>query len=192
MNHASRKEAVAKAKALIKRQPIFLDTETTGIGPRDNIVEISILNHDGRVLIDTLIKPVGKISPEAMAVHGITDEMVQDASRWPEVWDGIESVLSGRLVGIYNADFDLRMMVQSHQVNWMQWAQPKGMEVFCIMKLYAQFHGRWNSRRGNYKWQSLEAAGQQCGIPLPNSHRAKDDNLLTQAILLYMAEQEYT
>jgi DNA polymerase-3 subunit epsilon len=192
MNHASRKEAVAKAKALIKRQPIFLDTETTGIGPRDNIVEISILNHDGRVLIDTLIKPVGKISPEAMAVHGITDEMVQDASRWPEVWDGIESVLSGRLVGIYNADFDLRMMVQSHQVNWMQWAQPKGMEVFCIMKLYAQFHGRWNSRRGNYQWQSLEAAGQQCGIPLPNSHRAKDDNLLTQAILLYMAEQEYT
>ena len=127
-----------------------------------------------------------------MAVHGITDEMVQDASRWPEVWDGIESVLSGRLVGIYNADFDLRMMVQSHQVNWMQWAQPKGMEVFCIMKLYAQFHGRWNSRRGNYQWQSLEAAGQQCGIPLPNSHRAKDDNLLTQAILLYMAEQEYT
>jgi DNA polymerase III epsilon subunit-like protein len=190
MNHASRKEAITRAKALIERHPIFLDTETTGIGPRDNIVEISILNHDGQVLIETLVKPVGKISSEAMAVHGITDEMVQDASRWPDVWDGIESVLSGRLVGIYNADFDLRMMQQSHKVNWMQWSQPEGMEVFCIMKLYAQFYGRWNPRRGNYQWQSLETAGRQCGIPLPNSHRARDDTLLTQAILHYMAEYE--
>ncbi len=190
MNLSSRKDAIAKAKAFIERQPIFLDTETTGTGLRDNIIEISILDKDGLVLIDTLVKPVGKISTGAMAIHGINDVMVQHAPRWVDVWIEVESVLSNQLVGIYNADFDLRMMEQSHNLNWMQWSKPAGMEVFCIMNLYAQYFGQWNSMHGNYKWQSLDVAGRQCGIQLPNTHRAKDDTLLARAILCHMAEQE--
>ena len=57
------------------------------------------------------------------------------------------------------------------------------------MKLYAQFYGQWNPRHGNYRWQSLDQAGEQCGIPLQNSHRAKDDTHLTRALLEYMAAQ---
>jgi DNA polymerase III epsilon subunit-like protein len=190
MNLAARKQAIAKAKAMVERQPVYLDTETTGIGPNDNILEISIIDHDGRILVDTLVKPVGTISTPAMAIHGITEEMVSDAPRWGDVWGMIESVLADRLLGIYNADFDLRMMQQSHALNWMQWAEPAGLEVFCIMKLYAQFYGMWNPRRGSFRWQSLDSAGRQCGIHLPNTHRAKDDALLTQALLQHMAEQD--
>ena len=189
MISSARREAIQIAQERLKSQPIFLDTETTGTDPNDNIVEISVIDHDGSILVNTLVKPVGKISPGAMAVHGITDAMVVDAPRWNEVWPEVEAVLTGRLLGIYNADFDLRMMQQSHAHNWMQWKAPVGMEVFCIMKLYAQFYGEWNNRRGNYRWQSLENAGKQCGIPLPNSHRAKDDTLLTREILLHMAGQ---
>jgi DNA polymerase III epsilon subunit-like protein len=187
MNLSARRGAILKAQKMVSRQPVYLDTETTGTGPNDNILEIAVIDHDGEVLVDTLVKPVGRIHPDALAVHGIRDEMVADAPRWGEVWDEIETALLGRLAGIYNADFDLRMMKQSHARNWMTWTQPKGMDVFCIMKLYAQFYGQWNSRRGNYRWQSLDAAGRQCGIPLPNSHRALDDTLLTRAILRYMA-----
>ena len=123
-----------------------------------------------------------------MAVHGIRPEMLQDAPRWGEVWDEFEPILAGRLMGVYNADFDLRMMRQSHARSWMSWVQPEGLEVFCIMNLYAQYHGEWNARRGSYRWQSLDTAGRQCGIPLPNSHRALDDTLLTRAVLKYIAE----
>jgi DNA polymerase-3 subunit epsilon len=186
---SARREAIQIAKEKLKQKPVFLDTETTGTDKIDNIVEISIIDHDGSILIDTLVKPVGKISPGAMAVHRITDEMVAGAPRWSEVWPKLVAILSGRLIGIYNADFDLRMMKQSHARNWMQWQQPDGMEVFCIMKLYAQFYGDWNARRGNYRWQSLDNAGRQCGISLPNSHRAKDDTLLTREIFLHMARQ---
>jgi DNA polymerase III epsilon subunit-like protein len=38
---------------------VFLDLETTGLDPRtDEIVEIGILDEDGRVLLDTLVRPV--------------------------------------------------------------------------------------------------------------------------------------
>ncbi len=189
MNLSARREAIERAQEFLTRKPIYLDTETTGTGPNDNILEIAIINHDGTVLIDTLVKPVGKIDPGAQRVHGISAEMVAAAPRWGEVWDEIEAVLEGRLLGIYNADFDLRLIQQSHARNWLQWRQPEGLEIFCIMKLYAQFYGQWNSRRGNYRWQSLDNAQQQCGLTLANTHRAKDDTLLTRALLEYMAAQ---
>jgi DNA polymerase-3 subunit epsilon len=190
MSLAARKDAIQKAKAFTKRKPLFLDTETTGTGPNDNILEISIIDFEGHTLLDTLIRPIGTISPDALKIHGLTEDMTRDAPRWADVWEEIDGILSRQLIGIYNADFDLRMMRQSHTLNWMQWQMPAGMEIFCVMKLYAQFYGRWNPRRGSFYWQSLDAAGRQCGISLPNTHRARDDSLLTRAILLHMAAQD--
>ena len=190
MNMGAQKEAILSARKWLAQKPVYIDTETTGVGPNDGIVEISVIDHDGSVLVDRLVKPVGLIPAEAMAIHGITNEMVREALRWDAVWPEVEAALSNRAVGIYNADFDLRMLRQSHQKNWLRWYDPEGSAFFCIMKLYAQFYGEWNSRRGGYRWQSLEAAGRQCRIALPNSHRAKDDTLLTRAVLEYMAAQD--
>jgi DNA polymerase-3 subunit epsilon len=186
---SARQDAITTAKAWLEQRPVYLDTETTGIGSTDSIIEITVIDHDGSALIDTLVKPKGPISVDAARIHGIHDEMVQTAPSWNDVWPEVESVLTGRAVGIYNADFDLRVIRQTHQRHWIRWQQPPDSLFFCIMKLYAQFYGQWNSKYGNYRWQSLEAAGRQCGIPLQNTHRAMDDTLLTRAILLYMAEQ---
>ena len=189
MNNSPREEAIQKAREFLTNKPIYLDTETTGTGSNDNILEIAIIDHGGGVLIDTLVKPVGAIHPEAEKVHGINQTIVQDAPRWQDIWPEVESILRNRWVGIYNAEFDLRLMRQSHTRSWLTWNRPEGMEAFCIMKLYAQFYGQWNSRRGSYRWHSLDAASRHCRIPLPNSHRAKDDALLTRAILEYMSGQ---
>jgi DNA polymerase-3 subunit epsilon len=56
------------------------------------------------------------------------------------------------------------------------------------MELYAMFYGDRDPYRGSFRYQSLEIAGRQCGINLPNAHRAVDDCLLTRAVLHYMAE----
>ena len=189
MNSGARREAIQLAQQWIARVPVYIDTETTGTGPNDSIIEISVIDHNSNVLVDSLVKPVGKISAGARAVHGITDEIVKDAPRWDSVWEQVEAEINGRAVGIYNAEFDLRLMRQSHQMNWLRWSNPQGVEFFCIMKLYAQFYGQWNPRHGNFRWQSLDQAREQCGIPLPNSHRAKADTLLTRALLEFMANQ---
>jgi DNA polymerase III epsilon subunit-like protein len=189
MSFGARSDAIRKAQQWLAQKPVYLDTETTGVKNTDSIVEISIIDWDGTVLLDTLVKPVGRIPADASAIHGITNEMVATAPRWDTVWPEVEAIMEGRPVGIYNADFDLRMLRQTHQKNFLRWYNPEGAQFFCIMLLYAQFFGQWNAQRGGYRWQSLDAAGKQCRIPLPNSHRAKSDTLLTRAVLEFMARQ---
>lgn len=186
MKLRARAEAIRQAKGYLAKKPVYLDTETTGTGPNAEVVEIGIVDHDGSVLVDTLVKARGKIEPGAQRVHKITAEMLADAPSWQDVWPQVEAALQGRYVGVYNLDFDVRMMQQSHTRSWMQWRQPE-VNFFCVMKMYAKFYGQWNPKRGSYKWQSLDQAGQQCQLKLPNAHRAVDDTLLTRAVLHFVA-----
>jgi hypothetical protein len=57
------------------------------------------------------------------------------------------------------------------------------------MKLYAQFRGDWDAQRRQYRYISLEKAGKDAGIYLPNTHRAVDDALLARAVLHFIANQ---
>ncbi len=166
---------------------MFLDTETTGHDERAEIVEIYVLDHDGSVLVDTLVKPQRRIPEDVIRIHNITNELVADAPKWPEVWPSVERAIRDRAVGIYNADFDIRMMQQTHQFNWLRWDLSDDA-FFCIMKLYAKFFGDWNPARQSFRWQSLENTGRQCSLSLANIHRAKDDTLLARAVLQHMAD----
>ena len=77
----------------------------------------------------------------------------------------------------------MRGNAQRVRVRW----EPDAADPFCIMLLYAQYYGEWNRGRGTYRWHSLENAGRQARIQLPNTHRAKDDAALTRAILHFIA-----
>ena len=182
-----RRAAIAKAQIELKKQPIYLDTETTGLKNADQIVEICLLEHDGTVLFESLVKPTVKIPPDAVRVHHITDALVAAAPTWLELWPQLEPLLAQRRIAIYNADYDLRLMQQSHRAHRLEWTLP--VSSFCIMKLYAQYRGDWNSRSGSYRWYSLEDARYQCGLDLPNAHRARADTLLSRALLLWLAAQ---
>ena len=183
---AHRIAATARARQILADRPLYLDTETTGLDPRAEIVEIALIDHDGTVLLDTLVKPTRRIPWDATRVHNITDAMVANAPTWAELWPQIQPLLSGRRVGIYNAEFDLRMIAQSHAAHKVA-DTAAGSNAFCIMKLYAEFFGERGSY-GDYKWQGLDKAARQCGIDLPNSHRAGADALLTRAVLEFVAK----
>jgi DNA polymerase-3 subunit epsilon len=173
-----REATIQRAKQLWEAGPVFLDSETTGLQSTAEIIELCILDQDGSVLFESLVRPRRPVPPEVTGVHGISDAMVRAAPTWLHIWPQVETLLRGRAVGIYNAEFDLRMFQQSHQVNGLPW-RPPPMQVFDIMKLYADF-------TGSLKWQKLEDAGRQCGISLRNTHRAKDDTLLARQLFLYI------
>lgn len=181
-----RQRSIETARSVLKNRPVYLDTETTGLKQTDEIIEISIIDDDGNSLIETLVKPSQAIPPDATAIHGISNEEVQSARAWPIVWPEIRSALFGRMVVIYNADFDLRMLQQSHARYRLPWKER--LNAFDLLKLYSEFRGEWDSRRNSYRYQSLDAAGKQCGIVLPNAHRSTADTLLTRALLHHMAE----
>ena len=187
MMHSARIEAVIEARSKLRLNPLFLDTETTGLERTSEIIEICILDDQGQIVFDSLVKPTRQIPRDAIRIHGITNDDVINAPNWMVVWPQVENFLAGRMVGIYNAEFDLRMIQQTH-ARYSMPLRSLPFSHFCIMKLYAQYYGQWNYTRGGYRWHSLEDAGRQCRIPLPNTHRASDDSLLARAILHFMAE----
>ncbi len=182
---ATRKSAIQRAQAVLDRNPVYLDTETTGLGTNDEIIEISIIDNAGQVAFESLVRPSQPIPTDATSIHGIRDADVQGARPWPIVWQQVRQVLSGRLVVIYNQEFDIRLMKQSHARYRMPWTAQ--IDAFDLLKLYAEFRGEWDPQRRGYRYHSLENAGRHSGISLPNTHRATDDTLLTRALLQYIA-----
>ncbi len=179
-----RTQAVQFAKDYLEQKPVYLDTETTGLDSSAEIIEISIIDHTGMVLLDSLVKPLKPIPAEATDIHHISNEMVQSAPTWPVIWPAVRACLVGSLVGIYNSDFDMKMLQQTHQ-KYQPWRE--NFQNFCVMKLFAQFIGQWDPKRKSYRYFRLEQAGQTCKINIPNSHRALDDTKLARAVHLCMA-----
>lgn len=179
-------KVIQSAQNILRYDPIFIDTETTGVSPNDVIIEIGVVDLAGNTLFDALVKPPIPIPPDAMAVHNITEEMVADAPAWKDIWEDLRAVLDGRFIGMYNAEFDLRMMQQTHKRYWLDW-DLDDRRFFCVMKLYAAFYGEISRRGRGFRFHKLENAGAACNIPLPNSHRAVDDARLTAELFKYIA-----
>jgi DNA polymerase-3 subunit epsilon len=180
-------KVLQRARQILALDPLFIDTETTGFSPDDVVIEIGVVDLRGRTLYESLFKPAIPIPPDSIAVHGITEDMVAGSPSWKDAWPELMGVLKGRMVGMYNLDFDLRMMKQTHSRYWLDWPMDD-RRFFCVMKLYAAFYGQPSPRGRGYRFHKLEAAGAACGIPLPNSHRAVDDALLTAELFKYMAD----
>ena len=92
---------------------IFLDTETTGLSPDqgDRVVEIGCVELVNRKLtgnnLHLYLNPGRDSSPEALAVHGITTEFLQDKPRFEEVAQDFIRFVDGAEIIIHNAPFDV-------------------------------------------------------------------------------------
>lgn len=201
-----RASVIELVQRYIKLDPLFLDTETTGLSDMDEICEIAIVDLAGEVLINTLVKPTKRVPPGTSAIHGITDELVKDAPTFGDLFPRLDSILTDRIVLVYNAEFDESKLVRSAKVNnvdftgfdghawfWMQEVEPGvyHSKWHDVMELYAAFYGDWNDYHQSYTWQRLSTAARQCGIELPPGiHRAHADAELTRRIVLHMAESK--
>jgi DNA polymerase-3 subunit epsilon len=95
---------------------IVLDTETTGLSAEDGhrIIEIGCLEVVNRRItgatLHFYVNPERAIDEGAMAVHGITPEMLADKPRFAEVADEVLGFVEGAEVIIHNAPFDLSFL----------------------------------------------------------------------------------
>jgi DNA polymerase-3 subunit epsilon len=182
----ARREAAHLARLRLQADPCYLDTETTGLGLQDEIIEVCLLDVGGQVLYESLVRPTRLIPMDAVSLHGITDAMVESAPRWADVWPRLRDAMNGRRIAVYNAEFDARLLKQTQAIHGLTDAVDTS-GFFCLMLLYAQYRGEWDSARRSFRWQSLETARRQVGLDLPNAHRARDDALLARALLHVMA-----
>jgi DNA polymerase-3 subunit epsilon len=182
-----RELAIRIARNMLDLKPVYIDTETTGFEISDMVVEIAILDTDGEILFENLVKPIKSIPGPASRVHGITDLDVASAPTWPEIWPQMREIVLGRVAAFYNAEFDLKMIRQSCGLTGIAWEYPFE-DDFCVMELFARYFGELGLRRGTFRWKNLAFAGNFFRLPEPNSHRARDDAQLTRLVLEKMAE----
>ncbi len=63
-----------------KKRVLFFDLELTGVYNHDEIISISIVDGEGTVIMDTLVKPAHKKKwKNTEKIHGITPDMVADS-----------------------------------------------------------------------------------------------------------------
>ena len=181
----SKIDAIKTARNWLEKRPVYLDTETTGLNNTAQIIDLAVIDTDGTVLLDTLVKPTVMIEKGAGDVHGILANAVEDAPTFDKVLPELDRVARNRYVLIYNAEFDTRLVNQSAKAHKANFDISK---TECVMLLYARFYGDWNDYYGNYRWQSQAKAAQQLGLELPEDlHRAKADAQLCRLILEAMA-----
>jgi DNA polymerase-3 subunit epsilon len=164
-----------------------IDTETTGVGKRDEVVQIGIVDKNGTTILDTLVKPTVPCSAGAANVHGITNAMLATAPDFFDVYMQVSKVIAGAPLIAYNMDFDWRLLQQS--VNSRKLPMFRVGERSCAMKMYAQYRGVWNGKFGNYRWHKLGRAAAYEGILVKDAHNALGDVRMTLALLKKMAEQ---
>jgi DNA polymerase-3 subunit epsilon len=160
---------------------IVLDTETTGIEPKEGhrIIEIGCVEVVNRRLtgnhFHVYINPGRHIEQEAIEVHGITNEFLADKPTFSQVAQEFVSFIKGAQLVIHNAPFDVGFM--DHEFN-MEPAT-KGLitsnicDVLDTLVLARQMHpGQKNN---------LDALCKRYGID--NSHRTLHGALLDAEIL---------
>lgn len=187
-NLTPRQQAVLLARQMISQNPVYLDTETTGLEKIDEIIEITIMDDTGQVLLNSLVRPSQPIPLNATAIHGISNDQVQKAPTWPILWQQVRPLLLGKVIVAYNSGFDHRMLQQSHARYRLPWRDT--FSFFDLLNLYSQWRGEWDSQRRSWKYFSLAAAGKTANISLPNAHRATADTLLARALLHYLAGEQ--
>lgn len=91
---------------------VFLDTETTGLNPQtgDRVVEIGCVElidrrPTGRNL-HLYLNPQRPSHPDALRVHGLTDEFLSEKPLFESVVDELLDFVNGAEVVIHNANFD--------------------------------------------------------------------------------------
>lgn len=180
-----RQEAITWARRVLEvGEMLILDTETTGLSTNDEVIQVGIIDLDGNVLLNTLVRPTVPIAPEARSVHGITDEILADAPDFSDLYGPIAGLLRNRYVLAYNADFDRRLLEQT--------CATYGLPPFevaewgCVIERYADFWGE-GSKAGHYKSQSLSTACDQQGISVDGHHEAVQDCQLTLELIKAMA-----
>ncbi len=160
---------------------IVLDTETTGIDPKQGhkIIEIGCVEVVNRRLTKNhyhvYINPEREVEQEAIDVHGITNEFLADKPLFTDVVEEFLAFIKGAQLVIHNAPFDIGFL--NHELsllpNYKQVKIEDDCTVLDSLVLARQIYpGQKNS---------LDALCRRLGID--NSHRELHGALLDSEIL---------
>jgi DNA polymerase III epsilon subunit-like protein len=165
-----------------------LDTETTGLGDTDQVIEMAIVSLAGDVVYHRQFKPTVDISDGAFEVHGISMDALSHASHWCDEEPHIKRLLDGRHLVIFNEQFDIRLIGQTSKAFGSDIAWLSTLNVACAMQWSVRAFGSTN----RYGTISLSDAVYAANVPWDGrAHSAVTDSQMTRKLILAIA-QTYT
>lgn len=158
---------------------IILDTETTGLDPRQGhrIIEVAGVEVVNRRLTNRhfhqYINPDRDIDEGAQAVHGISREFLADKPRFADIVDGFLDFIDGAELIIHNAPFDVGFLNAE-----LELLGKSSVTDFCT-----SVTDTLKMARDNYpgKRNSLDALCER--LEIDNSHRNLHGALLDAELL---------
>ncbi|EDX0374295.1 3'-5' exonuclease [Salmonella enterica] len=176
------------AHTWLSKDPVFLDTETTGLDAGAQALEIGLVNARGDLIYEPRLKPTVSIDPAAAAVHGISEAMLADAPAWPDIAQQLQHHIGRRPLVIFNANFDTRILKQTAVAHNLPVSWLDSLTVYCAMRLAAGYYGPTN----RYGTISLASAVSQAGLSWTGqAHSAIADAVMTARMVNDIAEYWY-
>lgn len=160
---------------------IVLDTETTGLNPQEGhrIIEIGCVELINRRLsgkrFHHYLNPDRAIDEGAVAVHGISNDLLQDKPRFPDIAQDFIAFITGAELIIHNAPFDLGFL--NNELSLLKQAHKTKIEEHCPVFDTLAFARKKHPGQRN----SLDALCKRYNID--NSHRELHGALLDAEIL---------
>ena len=147
---------------------IVLDTETTGLEPEQGhrIIEIGCVELVNRRLsgrhFHQFVRPDRRIDPAAFAVHGISEESLEDKPPFSEIAEAFLAFIEGTEVIIHNAPFDVGFI--DYELERLGDDRPR-VESYCrvldTLALARELHpGQRNSLDALCKRYSVDNSGR--------------------------------
>lgn len=165
---------------------IILDTETTGLEPKEGhrIIEIGCVEMVSRRLTGNnfhfYLQPDREIDAEAIQVHGITNEFLADKPRFKDIAADLVAYLQGSELIIHNAPFDLGFL--NHELGQLAEAYQRITDYCTVTDTLIMARKMYPGQRN-----SLDALCKRYEID--NGHRTLHGALLDAEILadVYLA-----
>ncbi len=161
----------------LEKDIVFFDLEATGLNVvRDRIVQIALIKYkkgsDEPEEFEMMINPGMPISPEAMAVHGITPEMLRNKPTFEQVAQQIYDFIGNADLSGYNSDrFDVPMLMEEFNRAGIELSLDD-RNLIDIQKIFYKMEPR-----------TLKAAYKVfCGEDLVDAHDALADVKATVAV----------
>ncbi len=156
---------------------IIFDIESTGLEPdADRIIEIGAVELDNRFptgrTLHLLVNPQGRqVHPEALAVHGISNDMLADKPRFADVVEQWFQFTDGARLVAHNASFDVSFFnAEFARIGFDPIAPARVVDSLALAR-----------RRHPMGPNSLDALCSRYGID--NSRRTKHGALLDSELL---------
>lgn len=162
---------------------ICLDCEATGLDiEKDEIVELAVVKFDFSNQIDqleSLIDPKMEIPPDSIAVHHITNEMVQGKPHIEDILPQAFKMIGDHTVVGHNIGYDISMIIQAAKKRNIPCpiSHENSIDTLRLARLYAESPSN-----------SLEVLRKHFNIEEEGAHRAMNDVIVNIKVFKYLSK----